>query len=158
MPRKRQSNTGKLVSLIISISAVAAFACGGGDKAKKDTTTTTTTGDGNGTGEKEDPPLVEITEDKLTEIKSMLKRKRDSVTKCFGEAMKAKELTKNDRGSITVLFTISTDGKAINARVGETTIKSETLNKCVLIRLRRWEFPTLPKELQYSYRFGFASF
>lgn len=144
----------KLAQVLSVCVLVTALGCGGGDK-KKETTPTAT----NSTDDPAPKPRpVEISSDKLTEIDALLKRKRDTVTRCFAEAMEAKEVTKNDRGSVTVHFTIGMEGKATAARIGEHTIKSAVLHQCVLTRVKRWSFPVLPKPLDYSYSFGFAPF
>jgi len=146
----------KLVTMVSVCVLAAAFGCGG-DSKKETTTTTTTTETTEDTTENKEPD-VEISEDSLTEIDAMLKRKRDSVSRCFSEALKAKEVTKKDRGTVLVHFTIGTEGKATSSRIGEHKIDSKVLHSCILGKVNRWTFPKLPKELKYSYSFGFAYF
>ncbi len=148
----------KWVTMVSVCVLATALGCGGDSKKETDTTPTTTTTTGDDDDSEKTEPVVEISEDKLTEIDAMLKRKRDSVSRCFGEALKANDVTKKDRGTIVVHWTIGTDGKAKDSRVGEARIKSKVLHNCVLEKLNRWQFPTLPKELKYSYSFGFAYF
>jgi|GEM_PF-6968440 len=147
----------KWLTFISVCVMAAALGCGGGSKKEKPTTPTTTSSDADDSTETTQPK-PEVTELQLTEIQSMLNRKRLTVSRCFGVALKAGEVNKTDSGYVTVMFNIGTDTKAHDAHVSQATIKSKALSKCVLEHFSLWTFPKLPKQLPYSYRFTFKYF
>ena len=70
---------------------------------------------------------------------------RDVIFKHIGEVKHCYELEleKNQdlAGRVMVNFTISADGKVTESKIDKTTLRNETVEKCIVEAVRTWEFP-----------------
>lgn len=81
-------------------------------------------------------------------------RAHDNVVRdCYTEALKS---TPALVGRLRVDFTIEVDGAVANAKVGESTLKDDAVERCVVEAVGEWRFPK-PKggtlTVEYSYAF-----
>jgi len=145
----------KRVSLFVLASmllALGAMAGGGGGKKSAEEPESEIGG-----GDPEPPPKqdVMIPEEKYVEIKAFFDRKSRIVANCYSDSVDAGDLEKTAKGYATVLLTITPDGKPINVRIGEASLKAKSLHSCIVSKVERWALPTLPAKLDYSYTFAF---
>lgn len=140
---------------LLTLSAFAAgtllVGCGGSDK--KSTTAADDVSEDSGDDESDDGDAL-IPEEKFEEIKNTFERKATTVARCFPDAVDAGEVDKNDRIKVTVGVEVQTNGTAKELEILGSSKRSKTLESCILESISRWEFPTLPKPVNYSYSFA----
>jgi hypothetical protein len=103
------------------------------------------------------PDSAQVPPEKMDEITRMLERKRSIMPRCLAIAVDNKELPKNSRGKLTVELVISPGGKADSVKVVKATLKSSSLNECVIGHVKEIQFPELPKPYETSYTYGFEA-
>ena len=147
---KRKTGVGLAAAVALSLAA-----CGGdgGREAEEPET-----GGGAAAQEPADEGDVLIPEEKFVEIQALFDRKQPIVSRCFPRAVEAGELPEDAVGYVTVGLVITRSGQPTNVRVLETSLQSELLNECVTGRVSKWDFTTLPKDLEYSYTYQFEKF
>ena len=147
MDAERIRVNGAAAAVAFAVAFVAA-ACGGSD----------------GPGAEEPAPPSEesdrvamVPEHRWVEIQHLFDRRRAMVSRCFSTAIDAGELTDDDRGYVTIMLQIDEQGRAQNARVEESTLDSQHLHGCILDHVRKWEFGSLPRTIEYSYSYQFET-
>jgi hypothetical protein len=138
----------------VMLLAMILGACGGG----KSSSTTTTPDEQDQTPIATDNNAADmVSMETADEIKTLLERKRNIVSRCLAVAVDNKELPKNSRGKITLTIDIEPSGKAGNIKVEKATIESKSLTDCVLGHVREIQFPHVPKTYPYTYSYGFEA-
>jgi TonB family protein len=133
----------------------AVTACGGHKPAPA-----APSGDGEGDGEVSENPCGEAgmcPPETLDRIKEALDAKRVVMSRCLSDAVSAGSAEKSARGQVTVNFVITPDGRATNVKVGKSTVGSKAVDECVIAKVEQIAFPTVPKDLDWSYTYGFES-
>jgi hypothetical protein len=97
-----------------------------------------------------------VSPDQMDAINTNFARKRDTVSRCLAVAVDAKELPRNSKGKIT-LEVVITHGRASSVKVINATLQSQSLNDCVLSRVREIDFPTFDKPYETSYTYEFEA-
>lgn len=93
----------------------------------------------------------------LDRIKEALDSKRVTMSRCLSDAVSAGEAQKSAKGAVTVQFVITPSGQAENVRVGNSTVGSKAVDQCVIAKVGQIAFPTVPKNLDWSYTYAFES-
>jgi hypothetical protein len=141
--------------------AVALAACGGKNKSS-DTGPDNGGGGGGGGDDTAENPCGDSTgmcsPETLQEIQSDLDRKRDPATRCLTNAIDGGDVDKNAHGSIAVDFVITPDGHAKNVTITKSTIDAQSVQDCVKKLVENISFPSVPKDLDWSYTFAFEAF
>jgi len=150
-----------LTTIVLATSLIGAPACGG---KKGDTTPTgggdDAVGDQGGGGDTVDdqggddgmyPPEM------LDEVRRALERKRRPAARCLADAIKDGRAKRNAKGHVTLTFVIGTNGKARGIKVTESTIKNPSIEECVVAEVAAIDFPHPPRDLDWSYSYGFDS-
>lgn len=135
---------------------VLAAACGG----KKHADTTADNSGGGIGGEEHFQPgagPTMVPPEKMDEIERAFRRKSDSVSRCLGMVVEAKELPKNSRGKITLGVVISKDGKAEDIKVLKATLESKSLTDCVIGKVKEIPFPEIPAVYKTTYTYAFEA-
>jgi len=140
--------------LQLIVLALAIAACGG-HKAQP----ASPSGDGDGVsqnpcqGDNADmcPPET------MDRIKEALDSKRVTMSRCLSDAQTSGNAEKNAKGVVTVEFVITTSGKPRDVKVGKSTVQSKAVDQCVVAHVEQMAFPTVPKDLPWSYTYGFES-
>jgi hypothetical protein len=129
-------------------------ACGGGSKKAE------TFPDDEGGGAGAPPPSggEMIPPERMDGIQRELDRKRGNATRCLTQAIDHGEIDKNARGKIAVEFVIARNGQARDLRVIRTSFESQRFQDCVLDVVRKIDFGSLPRDLEWSYTFAFEAF
>ena len=140
-----------VLAVAVFLVAVLSPGCGGSKK----TTEQPTGGDTEIEPQGEDDTL--IPPEKLDAIKSFFDRKRKVVTRCFTEAVQAGELGKNAEGYVTVKMTILASGELKNVAIADASLDSARLHECLVAYVQGWTVTDLPKSLDYTYTFAFAT-
>lgn len=137
-----------------AVVAVLCVACGGGEK-KEDTLPDEEGGE----------EVVEDTSggdmippERMDAIQQELDRKRNVATRCLTEAIDAGKADKNARGKITLEFVITTTGQARDVKIVKSTIQSDMVDECVADVVRKIDFGSLSKDLEWSYTYAFEAF
>lgn len=91
------------------------------------------------------------------EIKKTISSHKGYMSRCYGQALMGKGSAKLT-GTLFVGFTIGPDGKATAPHVipEKTTIKSETLEKCLFAGITSWDFPAHPEGIDMDIRYPFV--
>jgi hypothetical protein len=142
-------------SLTLIIALLGAAACGGGGK-KDDTGPDETTGDDDSSADDGSGDMV--SGETLEEIQHSLDRKRTAATRCLTKAIDGGEADKNSAGKITLVFVITPSGKATDIKVQKSTIDSQQFLHCVVDVVGSISFPEIPKNMDWSYTYGFEAF
>lgn len=97
-----------------------------------------------------------ISAEDLEAVSLYFERKRTVVSRCFSDAMDAREVPEGVRELyLTVTVTVHPDGKARDARFSDATVKSETIESCVREHIGKWTLPEVSQSFEYSHRYGF---
>jgi hypothetical protein len=141
--------------------AVALTACGGKNKSSD-------TGPDNGGGggevsggdDSSENPCSDgmCSPETLQEIQSDLDRKRDPASRCLTNAIEGGEVDKNAHGSIALTFVITPGGHAKDVEVAKSTIDAQSVQDCVKRLVENISFPSVPKDLDWSYTFAFEAY
>jgi hypothetical protein len=141
---------------LIAIVGAALAACGGHKSQPADPGSGGETADESGGGMTQPcndngmcPPET------LDRIKELLDSKRITMSRCLSDAVTAGQAGKNAKGKVTVEFVISTSGQAKNVKIGSSTVKSKAVEDCVVGKVEAMAFPEVPKDLDWSYTYGF---
>lgn len=137
----------------ILLMTLCAPACGGSDKKK---TQKPSAVDETPTADDEAEEVL-IPAEKFDEIQAFFDRKRKVVTRCFTAAIDAGEASRRGGGKISVTMVIATSGKLKNVKVTDIAPESAILERCTLEQVRSWTVTDLPKDLDYSFTFGFGT-
>lgn len=95
--------------------------------------------------------------ERMDEIKTLLDRKRTAAARCLSDAINAGKLPRSAAGHVALEFTISTGGAAEGVKVIETSIEDETVQECVMEKVRQIDFGSLPSAIDWSYTYAFES-
>jgi len=93
----------------------------------------------------------------LDRIKEALDAKRVVMSRCLSDAVDAGQAQKSAKGEVTVNFVITPEGKATQVKVGKSTVGSKAVDECVIAKVGQIVFPEVPKNLDWSYTYGFES-
>ncbi|MFN3201892.1 MAG: TonB family protein [Bradymonadia bacterium] len=72
------------------------------------------------------------------EIRKVIRRHREEYKYCYERQLQAQ---RDLSGKIKVKFAIGANGKVIGAKVLESTMNSPEVERCLVKRIRRWQFP-----------------
>lgn len=138
------------IALIVGLTLAA---CGG---SSKPAATTPTSSDGEDRAEVSEGDDL-VAPERMDEIKTLLDRKRTAAARCLADAINRGDAPKNASGHIAVGFTIGTGGRATGAKVLESSVDNDGVERCVIEKIESIEFGSLPKPLEWSYVFAFES-
>ncbi len=95
-----------------------------------------------------------IPPDKQAEIYLVLQQRDASARKCYQDVLNEKH-TREFKGKVTVLLSLTTAGTAKNVRVMGGTLKNKEVEDCLVATIKEFEFPKLDRggDLQYDYTF-----
>jgi TonB family protein len=79
------------------------------------------------------------------------------VSRCLSDAVTAGQADKSARGKVTLEFVVSPGGKARGVKVQQSSVKNKTVEDCVVAKVEEIGFPEVPKDVEYSYTYGFES-
>jgi hypothetical protein len=139
----------------IAVALGVGFGCGGGNKKTADSRASRDNADSQpepGQG------AILVPEEKYDEIKRLFERKTTIIGRCFVEALDAGEIAKGDKILVTVSTTITEAGAPTNTRVLKASTGSKTMKQCIVKYVSSWDFPTLPKPVEFSHVYRFEEF
>jgi len=142
----------KLTMAVAAVVLAAAFGgCG-------PTTTTTppprTIGEGPAVPAPAAGDMGSIPADKVEELNDYFTKKGVQVSRCYQAELERR----GDRrfvGKVTVKLRISKAGKASNMSILDSTLKSPTVEQCILEEMRDWSMPELPNAVMWTWTFEF---
>jgi hypothetical protein len=152
--RSRSCSPSSLRASCALLLAIALAGCGGGQRS--DATPPSSGGGGEQASERPSGGAM-IPPEAMDEINRSLERKRRIVSHCLAQAVDNKELPKNSAGKVTLEIVISPAGKAETVKVIRATLDSQSLNDCVIARVKEIQFPELPRPYETSYTYGFEA-
>ncbi|MEO1335084.1 MAG: AgmX/PglI C-terminal domain-containing protein, partial [Myxococcota bacterium] len=71
-------------------------------------------------------------------IRRVIKRHIAQIRYCYEREL---QVTPGLFGKVSTLFVISAEGGVNQAKVEQTTLKNEKVERCVLSKIRTWKFP-----------------
>jgi hypothetical protein len=90
-------------------------------------------------------------------INEALDGKKLVVSRCLSDAVTAGQADKGARGKVTLEFVVAPGGKAKDVKVQQSTVKNKAVEDCVVAKVEEIGFPDVPKDVEYSYTYGFES-
>jgi hypothetical protein len=99
-----------------------------------------------------------IPPEKMDAIQRELDRKRTVASRCLTSAIESGDAPKNARGKVTYEFMIGKDGRARDVEVVKASLESKQTQECVADLIRKIDFGSLSRELEWSYTFAFEAF
>jgi hypothetical protein len=95
-----------------------------------------------------------IPPDKQADIYLVLNQRDASARKCYQDVLNEKK-TRDFKGTVKVLMTLSTSGEATQVRITGGTLKNKEVEDCLVSTVKEFEFPKLERggDLQYEYTF-----
>ena len=95
-----------------------------------------------------------IPPERMDEVQSIFRRKTTSVQSCYTDEMERNGNQKIE-GDVALSMTLATNGKAIDVKVDKSTLKSPTIEQCVIDQVKSWDFGPLPSRGYFSWTFNF---
>jgi hypothetical protein len=95
-----------------------------------------------------------IPPDKQADIYLVLNQRDASARKCYQDVLNEKK-TRDFKGTVKVLMTLSPSGEAKQVRITGGTLKNKDVEDCLVRTVKEFEFPKLDRggDLQYDYTF-----
>lgn len=95
-----------------------------------------------------------IPPEKQGDILLVLQSRDSSARRCYQDVLNEKH-TRDFKGSVKMLLTLDTSGRATNVRIMGGTLQNREVEECLVSTVREFEFPTLERggDIQYEYRF-----
>lgn len=95
-----------------------------------------------------------IPPDKQADIYLVLQQRDASARKCYQDVLNEKK-TRDFKGKVTILLSLTTAGTAKNVRVMGGTLKNKEVEDCLIATIKEFEFPKLDRggDIQYDYTF-----
>jgi hypothetical protein len=133
---------------------IAAAACGHKNKNDVESGGGGTVDPNATTGDSTDRSGDQIDPVKMDEVRQLLDRKRNIVSRCLSAAIDSGEAPKGTHGKITYEIKISAAGQATSVEVVKTGIESKEVQGCVKRKIEEIAFPQMSKEYETSYTFS----
>ncbi|HVK72319.1 MAG TPA: AgmX/PglI C-terminal domain-containing protein [Kofleriaceae bacterium] len=145
-------------TVLFGCLVIAAAACGGKSKGPSEPSPDSGGGEvGEADDDAEAGDSSMVPPETMDEISSLLDRKRPAAARCLADAVLAGKAPKNARGRVNLAFVIGANGKAREIKIIESSIKNDTVEACVVEKVESIDFPSLPKDLEWSYAYAFES-
>ncbi|MDW8437097.1 MAG: AgmX/PglI C-terminal domain-containing protein [Chloroherpetonaceae bacterium] len=80
------------------------------------------------------------------EIQKVVDKNQGAIEECYAAARSSIDA----KGKMLVRIIIAPDGAVTNAQVASSTIKNESLNRCVLSKMKRMKFSAIPQKVNQS--------
>ncbi len=81
-----------------------------------------------------------------SEIQKVVDKNQGAIEECYAAARGNTEA----KGKMTVRIIIAPDGAVTNAQVAASTIRNESLNRCVIAKMKRMRFSAIPQKVNQS--------
>jgi hypothetical protein len=131
---------------LLAAAMLALVACGGGQNVASPQQTSS------------DGRETLIPPETMDEIRRIFERRTPVIARCFAQAVEAGEIDKSAKGYLTVSATVQPSGQATDVGVLETDLSSQTLERCVIGHVERWEFAKPPRPFLTSHTYRFSEF
>lgn len=80
------------------------------------------------------------------EIQKVVDKNQGAIEECYAAARSSTDA----KGKMTVRIIIAPDGAVTNAQIAQSTIKNESLNRCVIAKMKRMRFSSIPQKVNQS--------
>jgi len=90
-------------------------------------------------------------------ISRVVGKHADAIENCYKKEVR---LNPNLKGSLTIQFTITADGRVNRARIADSTLRNRNVENCVLRRVRSWRFKKIEKSegpVTFSQKYIFST-
>lgn len=81
-----------------------------------------------------------------SEIQKIVDKNQGAIEECYAAARSNTDA----KGKMTVRIIIAPDGAVTNAQVANSTIRNESLNRCVISKMKRMKFSSIPQKVNQS--------
>jgi TonB family protein len=81
-----------------------------------------------------------------SEIQKVVDKNQGAIEECYAAARSNTDA----KGKMTVRIIIAPDGAVTNAQVANSTIRNESLNRCVVSKMKRMKFASIPQKVNQS--------
>jgi hypothetical protein len=92
--------------------------------------------------------------DKQAEVQLVLQQRDASARRCYQDVLNEKH-SRDFKGTVTVMLSLSTNGTAKGVRVMSSTLNNKEVESCLTQTIKEFEFPKLDRggDIQYVYKF-----
>ncbi|MFN3561921.1 MAG: TonB family protein [Chloroherpetonaceae bacterium] len=80
------------------------------------------------------------------EIQKIVDKNQGAIEECYAAARSNTDA----KGKMTVRIIIAPDGAVTNAQVANSTIRNESLNRCIVAKMKRMRFSSIPQKVNQS--------
>jgi TonB family protein len=89
------------------------------------------------------------------ELSEFFARKQPHVTQCYNNAFADVEPARRGRGYVALTMEVTPAGRAENVRVGESTLGSQAVERCVVDLVSRWALPRPAERMAFTFSYEF---
>jgi hypothetical protein len=100
------------------------------------------------------PAAGGIPPERLGDIYLVLEERDASAKKCYQDVLDQKH-TREFKGTVKLLLTLTTDGTAKNVQIVGGTLKNKEVNDCLVQAVKEFEFPKLSRGGDFEYEYTF---
>ncbi len=80
------------------------------------------------------------------EIQKIVDKNQGAIEECYAAARSSTDA----KGKMTVRIIIAPDGAVTNAQIANSTIRNESLNRCIIAKMKRMRFSSIPQKVNQS--------
>jgi hypothetical protein len=136
------------------LAVLAVAACGGKNKNATEEGGGASIDPNASSGDSTDRSGEQVDPRKMDEVRSLLDRKRNIVSRCLSMAIENGNAPKNARGKIVLEIKISAAGQTTSVEVINASIESPEVQGCVKRKVEEITFPQMSKPYETSYTYA----
>jgi hypothetical protein len=144
----------KTMTKLALLAVLTVAACGGKNKNDAEEGGGGTIDPNATTGDTTDRSGEQVDPMKMDEVRQLLDRKRNIVSRCLSMAIENGSAPKNARGKVVLAIKISAAGQATSVEVIKSGIESTEVQGCVKRKVEEITFPQMSKEYETSYTYA----
>ena len=95
-----------------------------------------------------------LTPEEWERVDTTIRQKKDVLNRCYAEEL-GRLKDRNFAGDVTLNIRITTEGRASDVQVVDSTLKSEVVERCLADEVRQWDFSAVSADAWFMYTFHF---
>jgi hypothetical protein len=89
-------------------------------------------------------------------VHDFLTRKRPQVVMCYATAVENREISDKAQGQVQLWLAVLPSGASEGTRVASSTLKSKSVEDCIVGLVGRWTFPAPRQRIELTYTYELA--
>ena len=147
-------NTKTTMTKLALLAVLTVAACGSKNKSDAEEGGAGSIDPNATTGDTTDRSGEQVDPMKMDEVRQLLDRKRNIVSRCLSMAIESGAAPKNARGRIALAIKIAPSGQTTSVEVIKSGIESPEVQGCVKRKVEEITFPQMSKEYETSYTYA----